>query len=301
MAFDAKNNLLQANDGGIARLVTPNTKATRSWASINGNIRSAEFHSIAYDPVSNIVFGGTQDNGSPVAHPTKDNPFTWTGAFTPGGDGGVVGIDADQSHPGTSLRYTSSQFLGCCFLNMMMQRMGNFQRSTWDVTNTPSPKGPVQVGLKITAGNGKDMTLYQFDPAIQFYQPFALNAIDPARMLIVTGTFGNGRVIPGNFYESLNHGDSLTNLGPIDAIPGSGQGYGRPIAYGSRLVPDVFYVGASNPTSRPHNRIFHRVKAGGPITTLNKYPGGRVVTIAMNPQNDSLVASITSAPAGTAM
>jgi hypothetical protein len=134
------------------------------------------------------------------------------------------------------------------------------------------------------------MTLYQFDPAIQFYQPFALNAVDPARMLIVTGTFTRTGIAPGNFYESTNCGDSLKNLEPIHAVPGLALGYGRPIAYGSRLdgkrVPDVFYVGASNPTTRPpSNLIFHRVTASGPITTLDAYPGGPVVTIAMNPQN----------------
>jgi hypothetical protein len=66
MAFDADGNLLQTNDGGIARLVSPNTASTRKWVAIDGDIRSAEIHSIAYDPLSNIVFGGTQDNGTPV-------------------------------------------------------------------------------------------------------------------------------------------------------------------------------------------------------------------------------------------
>jgi hypothetical protein len=40
----------------------------------------------------------------------------------------------------------------------------------------------------------------------------------------------------------------------------------------------VFYVGAGA-------TIFHRVTAGGLITTLANYPGGTVITIAMNPNN----------------
>jgi hypothetical protein len=36
MAFDASGNLLQTNDGGIARLVNPNAAATRKWASVVG-------------------------------------------------------------------------------------------------------------------------------------------------------------------------------------------------------------------------------------------------------------------------
>jgi hypothetical protein len=58
--------------------------------------------------------------------------------------------------------------------------------------------------------------------------------------------------------------------------------YGRPIAYGGSLagvdMPAVFYVGAGA-------TIFHRVTAGGLPTKLANYPGGTVVTIAMNPKN----------------
>jgi hypothetical protein len=123
------------------------------------------------------------------------------------------------------------------------------------------------------------MTLIQFDKNIQFYQPFALNAIRPHRMLIGTN----------QLYESLNNGDSLNNLGCLTPLvmgkcDGArvGQGYGRPIAYGGRLagvaMPGVFYVGAGA-------TIFHRVTTGGLITKLANYPGGTVITIAMNPNN----------------
>jgi hypothetical protein len=147
-----------------------------------------------------------------------------------------------------------------------------------------------QVGVKliITEGPGSDpadpsknMTLSQFDKNIQFYQPFVLNAIDPSRMLIGTN----------QLYESLNKGDSLNNLGCltplvmgqcVGALVGFGQGYGQPIAYGGSLagvdMPAVFYVGAGA-------TIFHRVTAGGLITKLANYPGGTVITIAMNPKN----------------
>ena len=266
MAFDADGNLLQTNDGGIARLVSPNTASTRKWVAIDGNIRSAEFHSIAYDPLSNIVFGGAQDNGTPVQ--AKPGNFTWMQVL--GADGGVVGVDA--SNPTESTRYYS------------FQNLGAFKRSTWDATN----KMLTEVGVKliITSGPGsnpadpsKNMTLRQFDK-IQFYQPFALNAIDPSRMLMGTN----------QLYESLDKGDSLNNLGcltPLDTMgrcvgPLVGSLYGRPIAYGGRLagvdMPAVFYVGAGA-------TIFHRVTAGGLITKLDKYPGGTVITIAMNPNN----------------
>jgi hypothetical protein len=222
MAFDADGNLLQTNDGGIARLVSPNTASTRKWVAIDGDIRSAEFHSIAYDTVSNIVFGGAQDNGTAVQK-TPGN-FTWMQLL--GADGGVVGVDASNSTE--SLRYSS------------FQNFGFFNRSRWNAENTMLS----QVGVKliITEGPGSDpadpskyMTLSQFDKNIQFYQPFVLNAIDPSRMLIGTN----------QLYESLNKGDSLNNLGCltplvmgqcVGALVGFGQGYGQPIAYGGSLA-----------------------------------------------------------------
>ena len=185
MAFDADGNLLQTNDGGIARLVSPNDASARKWVAIDGNIKSAEFHSIAYDPLSNIVFGGTQDNGTAVQ--AQQGNFTWMGLLA--GDGGVVGVDA--SNPMQSFRYSS------------FQNFGFFNRSTWDATNTMLAQ--VAVKLIITSGPGSDpadpsknMTLSQFDTKVQFYQPFVLNAIDPSRMLIGTN----------QLYELLNKGDS---------------------------------------------------------------------------------------------
>jgi hypothetical protein len=223
-------------------------------------VASAEFHSIAYDPLSNIVFGGTQDNGTPIQSATGN--ISWNLQF--GGDGGVVGIDASSGT--SSFRYYSSQ------------NFGSFTRSEWD-TSGKFVRSQL-VALNITAGTGMGMTLSQFDPDIQFYQPFVLNAINPARMLIGTGNVLKGT---GNLYESSNRGDSLTNLGSLGAPVNSQQGYGQAMAYGSRLaglpVPDVFYVGAGA-------TIFHRVTAAGEITKLASYPGGTVITIVMNPISD---------------
>jgi hypothetical protein len=59
MTFDANGDLLQANDGGVYRLVDPNNRFNqRQWVSVNGDIRPTEFFSVAYDPLSGIVFGG---------------------------------------------------------------------------------------------------------------------------------------------------------------------------------------------------------------------------------------------------
>ena len=256
MTFDANGNLLQTNDGGIVRLVSPNSAGNRFWVAVDGNLRSAEVHSVAYDPLSNVTFGGLQDNGTAY----QLTPGGFTGNDLLGGDGAVVGIDADQvSHPGTTLRYSS------------FQSLQTFNRTTWNAANTRI-SGFTPVGLNIISGPGTGMTLLQFDPNIQFYNPFTINAINSSRMLIGTTSI----------YESLNQGDSLTNLGTTGQFIGGQAFWGRPMAYGSRLNgtpnPDVFYVGAGS-------EILHRVNVGGPIATLSAYPGGTVATVAMNPQN----------------
>jgi hypothetical protein len=264
MTFDANGDLLQTNDGGIVRLVTPNTSATRSWVPVDGNLRSAEFHSVAYDPVFNVTFGGLQDNGTAY----QLTPGGFTGNTLLGGDGAVVGIDADPAHGGTTIRYSS------------FQNLGFFNRTTWTAANTRG--GFTPLGLNITSGAGTGMTLLVFDTNIQFYNPFTINAITPTRMLIGTA----------NIYESMNQGDSLNNLVFTGFFIGSQAGWGRPMAYGSRLngiaTPDVFYVGAGS-------HIFHRVTVGGPITQLTAYPGAAVITVAMNPQNYRQVFAVDSA------
>jgi hypothetical protein len=228
--------------------------------SVNGDIRTAELDSVAYDPVSNIVFGGAQDNGT-LVQSAPGSP-TWSEVL--GGDGGHVAVDADQNvHPGTSIRYSSEQFLA------------GFNRQTVDAHNLAGT--PVAIGLHIVFGAGSGETLFQFDPHIQFYQPFVLDSIDPRRMLIGTG----------NLYESFNQGDSLNDLGPAGAIVGGSSvgptlGFNTAMAYGGRLNgvanPDVFYVGAGS-------HILHRVHLGDPLTSLSAYPGSNVMNLAVDPQD----------------
>ena len=258
MAFDADGNILHTCDGGIYKLNDPNL-ASRRWSSLNSDIKVTEAHSMTYDPLSKNFLCGTQDNG--VSFQRTTGNFVWNQATQ--GDGGRVAADADQTaHAGTTLRYFSRQ------------NFQAFSRQTYDANG--GPVGDITLpGLMITAGGGAGMTLCQFDgPGLQFIQPFILNVINPARMLIGTS----------NIYESLDGGDTLANLldMPLPVSVGSGSDTGgSPIAYGGRLngtaFPDVFYVGAGN-------TIVHRVTAGGALTTLT-YPGDVVRGIVMDPQN----------------
>ena len=268
MVFDANGNILQGNDGGLYRLVDPKVSATRHWVSVNGNLRVTEFHSVAYDPVSNIILGGSQDNGN--SEQTTPGGLTWNG-FQTGGDGGDVAVDSDQArHPGTSIRYSS------------YDSFANFNRRIVDASNVAGTA--VHVGLKIVAGDGKGKELREFDPNIRFYQPFVLNTVDPRRMLIGTQ----------NLYESMDQGDTLTDLGFTGAYIGGneffGASWGLSMAYGGRLngvaYPDVFYVssGANPDLSGSGTHLLHRVHLGDSITTLTAYPGN-VAEVAVDPQD----------------
>ena len=243
-------------DGGLFKLVNPDAaSATRQWFSFNGNIRPTETHNVAFDPLSHILISGNQDVGS--AYQTAVGSLTWTDYPTQG-DGSFVGVDADQTaHSGTSYRYES------------YIKLQTFNRHTYDNNNNET--AAVAVGLMITSGAGNGSTLIQADNTRQFNNPWVLNNINPARMLIGTSSI----------YESLDRGDTLANLGAAGAQVSS-------LSYGSRKLnattgvleafPDAFYVGAGK-------TILHRVTSGGGITTLTLYPGSAVVALVMDPMD----------------
>jgi hypothetical protein len=184
------------------------------------------------------------------------------------GDGGFVAVDADQAaHPGTSIRYNSLSFLV------------GFSRSTWDASN--NFLGSVLVGLNIVAGTGSGQNLLNFDPYVQFYNPITLNTVDSTRLLIGTASL----------YESLDQGDTLTNLdfsngywvgGQSLTSPIAGDGYGQPMVYGGHLGavanPDIIWAGVGN-------QVVYREHAGDPLRAVSGYQGDYVETIVADPRN----------------
>ena len=67
LAFDSQGRLLLGCDGGVFRHSNP--KGVGDWESLNTDIGSAEFYSIAIDPLSGMAFGGLQDNGTVTQEP----------------------------------------------------------------------------------------------------------------------------------------------------------------------------------------------------------------------------------------
>jgi hypothetical protein len=267
MLFDNSGNLLYASDGGVYRLNQPNDPAARQWRFISTGLNDVEFHNVAYDPLSKVIIGGTQDNGTAIQG--KPGMSLWDASNTPIGDGGFVAIDANQTaHPGTSIRYTSTYYLY------------NFNRSTWDANNNFLGSSPI--GLQIVAGPDAGQTLSYLNPYMQFYNPIVLNTIDPTRLLIGTATL----------YESFDQGDTLTNLNffngsyvggqSVTASPAVADGYGQPMVYGGRIGslanPDVIWAGIGN-------QVVYREYLGDPLQAVSGYHGDYVQTIVADPQN----------------
>ena len=102
--------MFEGNDGGIYRCLSPTTTANgvtpggaAAWSSMNDTLQVTELHNIAYDRVSKLVFGGTQDNGS-MAQQLPGYPI-WSKIVN--GDGGDVAVGV-VSLPGQSIRYESA-------------------------------------------------------------------------------------------------------------------------------------------------------------------------------------------------
>ena len=242
MFIDAAGRLLDVGDGGLYHRSSPQGNVT-AWLSGNGNLATFEAHNVAYCSLNDIAMIGTQDNGTHIQTSSGSTVWQWIN----GGDGGDVAID-DQSSPGQSIRYGSSQ------------NLGGFFRKTYNSSNTLV--STVYPALTVLAGG----------PAIgvQFTTGVELNKVDPTRLII-----GGSNAA----YESLNRGDSVTALTPISGVGGTYTG--KPIAYGGWLsgVPnvDVLYYGSGS-------AVKLRATAGGAVTDL-AYPGGTVNDIVLD-RND---------------
>jgi hypothetical protein len=73
IAFLSDGTILAANDGGIYGLLANGNH----WADLNVNLQDTEFLSVAYDSQDGAIFGGSQDNGTPIG--TGNGPWSLLG------------------------------------------------------------------------------------------------------------------------------------------------------------------------------------------------------------------------------
>ncbi len=211
MFIDPNGNLLECSDGGIYRLMSPQTTGG-VWGSVNGNLAIFEAHDVAYDSVTNITMIGTQDNGTHIQNSSASTVWSWIS----GGDGGDVAID-DTSIAGQSIRYGSSQ------------NLGGFYRKTYNSSNT------------LVSTVSPALTLLSGSPAItgQFVTPIEINKIAPTRIAI-----GGANSV----YESLDQGSSVTALSVGVGVNRMALAYGG--RQGAVPNPDVLYFGSGSTVRR---------------------------------------------------
>lgn len=252
IVFDVNGDLIECDDGGIYRRTFPQSN-TGDWFSIIGNLTVTEFHDIAYDNNSQVIIGGTQDNGTLLQN--APGGIIWQNIR--GGDGGDVAVD-DTSLPGFSIRYYSSQFLG------------GFSRATYDAANNF-----VQIGIPtlILVGGGAELSG-------QFSTPIALSSEDQTRLVIGGGS---------SVYESLDQGDTIREVGAGIVVNSTTSG--NAMAYGGRRAgvpnPDVLYVGSGFSVFRRTTPGSVLQFAGVPTTR------GIVRDVVIDPENWNRVYVIT--------
>jgi len=102
MAFDANDDLLEGDDGGVWKRTIPSSTLGK-WLTLSSSLRAVECHSAAYDPVTKIVACGAQDNGVSIGFAQQ----VWMEIV--GGDGANVRLDSRLNPPSV---YASSQNFG---------------------------------------------------------------------------------------------------------------------------------------------------------------------------------------------
>jgi hypothetical protein len=246
MVLDANGDIIEVDDGGIYRRTSPSAN-TGDWFSVNGTLQVTEIHDIAYDTLSNIIVGATQDNGTNEQQTTGS--LTWR--TTSGADGGDVAVDnVTLAGSSQSIRYQS------------YQNLGSFRRRVYNASNVlVSETFPA---LTVVGGGAALVP--------QFRTPFELNKIDPTRLVIV----GDNSI-----YESLDQGSTITEIGTGQG-PNGATALQNAVAYGGKNGgnnEDVLYVGINA-------QVLVRTAAyPSPLTASATYPGQTVRDIVLDPNN----------------
>lgn len=261
LVFDAQNNLLEGDDGGVYKRTDPRT-AAGSWSSPIGNLALGQFsYKVELDVINNVIFGGTQDTGSieqlDGAGPAGSR--VWSEAF--GGDGFWQGVDN-----------TGKQAFGTTFRYMMSNTVELFFRRQFDATNTlisdtrvklASPANP---GTLFDGLDGSDKG--SFGPNV-----FTINSVDGRLMML-----GINKLYEDDNIVGLA-GDVIANV-----TPASFAGKVTAIVYGGRLngigVTRVSWVGTNA------GQLWLRGAAGGFTDLTANLPGaGPVEDIVTDPDD----------------
>ncbi len=160
-----------ANDGGIYRADDITTAGmddnwANGWTHLNAAYGVTQFYGIALSPKSNMLIGGTQDNGT-LRLPRGGAPNQWAEMF--GGDGGFTAADPEDS----KILYGEYTFL-----NLHRSTDGGF--SSEYISGQYSMKGSSNT---IWKARGLRIEDAMSEKSANFIAPFALDPNNRNRIL----------------------------------------------------------------------------------------------------------------------
>ena len=235
----AGNQLLAVDDGGIYLCTNPSgvgetaTANIPTWTSLIGNIAATEVYTAAIDSSNNQVIEAAQDNGIAVLNQGTATQVQDT-------DGSFVAVD-NTNH-------------------IQYYEIGSF--SSW--TAIPDSTGTqYQPAATVNGATGSYKTLIDgFDNALYYNSaPYALNAVNPASILVGGSGPNNKKNTYGSVYYSTDQGNTFTSIGglnsgktgpkPITVTSTSGGTYTdnskvTAIAFGATNAPNAAYLGLSD-------------------------------------------------------
>jgi hypothetical protein len=262
LRFDAQNNLLQADDGGVYRRVDPRSD-DGNWQSVIGNLSLGQFYQVRLDTLNNVIFGGTQDTSS-IEQLDGSGPAgntVWNTVL--GGDGFWQGVDN-----------TGKEVFGHTFRYMMANTIERFVRREYDADNKLVSVTPVLMASPTNPGKPFD-GLDGSDKGSFGLNVFTLNAIDGRLMMLGVN----------KLYEDNDPDPALGKAGDVIAnvTPQGFKGQVTSIVYGGRFngipVTRVAWVGTNA------GQLWHRGAAGGFIEITNLPGSGPVNSVVADPDD----------------
>lgn len=184
------DRLVIVTDGGVSVRDSPHTSAR--WRSANGDMKTMEMLAASYDPVDDRWIACAQDNSCMLsprgAHPA-DQAVTVVD-----GDGTVTAVDARASPPRL---YGGVQSLGLD--DDQAQRSGGAISSKVWRSGLRFVQGAKVVDVPVP-------TYFEPRQMPYFVQPFALNEVDPTRVLLWANSTANGSSVAGVYEFAVPYG-----------------------------------------------------------------------------------------------
>ncbi len=311
-------HLVEVDDGGIYELRNA-AEATREWRSLNDDLGLAEFYKVAYDPLTDVIAGGTQDIGSGLQSPL--DPMDWSALRL--GDGAYVAFDGgDPIYSGPDLGgFTIERvnILNDPALNgtvLVVPQGTNVAvsdtvdigpTSVYTVTDVAPAGGAFPAGslsVTLNAGLADDLAVGApglIRPALdvkgttaaianaRFTTPFITNDVVAGRLLIGTTSV----------YESTDLGRTLSLLRTTTGSASTNIGEVRAMVYGGRQSdtdrPNVIWAGTdpgsdSTPAANRHALWLRGATGavGGKLAPVKSYTSEvktAVLDIAVDPED----------------